>query len=292
MSGAGGLAHRVGQCLEIVTAAGSGGLGVVALVPHDLPTPWGRQPLCVVLAQVVAVRFGLHGERPHDGGTIGVDIGERGDGRTGAGGTGATPDRAHGPDGSRPGCFRPATRRACPPQGRRSPTLRAVDTARMTRRRRRDRHGRGLRGPLVPPVVSIGGKDIRVPASQTRGQRFDDLVLDAVEDLEQRWGQELQGVEFAVEDVPAVPLRSDVALDEDVLADQKSGGAVPLGRLLPTGLDGQGHETAPRIVVYRRPLEARAADRLDLADLVREVVVEQVARLLNLDPDDIDPPAA
>lgn len=131
-----------------------------------------------------------------------------------------------------------------------------------------------------------------MPASQTRGQRFDDLVLDAVEDLEQRWGQELQGVEFAVEDVPAVPLRSDASLDDDVLADQTGGGAVPLGRLLPRGIDRQGGQTAPRVVVYRRPLEARAADRLDLADLVREVVVEQVARLLNLDPDDVDPPAA
>lgn len=167
-----------------------------------------------------------------------------------------------------------------------------MDTARLTRRRRRDRHGRGLRSPLVPPVVNVGGRDVRVPASQTRSQRFDDLVLDAVEDLEQRWGQELQGVEFAVEDVPAVPLRNDAVLDDDVLADQTCGGAVPLGRLLPAGVDEQGRRTAPRIVVYRRPLEARAADRLDLADLVREVVVEQVARLLNLDPDDVDPPAA
>ena len=167
-----------------------------------------------------------------------------------------------------------------------------MDTARLTRRRRRDRHGRGLRSPLVPPVVSIGGRDLRVPASQTRGQRFDDLVLDAVEELEQRWGHELQDVEFAVEDVPAVPLRNDAALDEDVFADQTCGGAVPLGRLLPTCVDDQGRETAPRVVVYRRPLEARAADHLDLADLVREVVVEQVARLLRLDPDEIDPPTA
>jgi hypothetical protein len=42
-------------------------------------------------------------------------------------------------------------------------------------------------------------------------------------------------------------------------------------------------------VVYRRPLEARAADRLDLAELVREVVVDQVARLLQVDPEDVDP---
>jgi predicted Zn-dependent protease with MMP-like domain len=44
-------------------------------------------------------------------------------------------------------------------------------------------------------------------------------------------------------------------------------------------------------VVYRRPLEARAVDRLDLADLVHDVVVDQVARLLGMDPDDLDPPS-
>ena len=43
-------------------------------------------------------------------------------------------------------------------------------------------------------------------------------------------------------------------------------------------------------MVYRRPLEARASGRQDLGELVHEVVVDQVARLLDLDPDVIDPP--
>ena len=160
------------------------------------------------------------------------------------------------------------------------------------RRRRRDRHGRGLRGPLVPSSVTLNGRDIKVPVAQTRGERFDDLVLDAVEDLEQRWARELEGVEFAVEDVPAVILGDEVGYDDDVVADETAGGAVPLGRLLPAAVDDRGRPTAPRIVVYRRPLEARAADRADLADLVHDVVVDQVARLLQLDPDEVDPPAA
>ena len=160
------------------------------------------------------------------------------------------------------------------------------------RGRRRDRHGRGLRGPLVPPTVSIGGRVLRVPAAQTRGERFDDLVLDAVEDLEQRWAAELEGVEFAVEDVPAVPLEGAPVYDEDVVADETAGGVVPLGRLRPAGVDARGRRTAARVVVYRRPLEARAADRNDLADLVHDVVVDQVARLLQIDPDEVDPPPA
>lgn len=164
--------------------------------------------------------------------------------------------------------------------------------AARARARRRDRHGRGLRSPLLPRDVVLAGRTLRVPAAQTRGERFDDLVLDAVEQLEERWSQQLRGVEFAVEDVP--PVGSDpsaFAYDDDVVTDDTAGGAVPLGRLLPAPVDGSGPEgtpVAPRVVVYRRPLEARAADRVELAELVHEVVVDQVARLLGLDPDEVD----
>ena len=135
-------------------------------------------------------------------------------------------------------------------------------------RNHRDRHGRGLRGRLVPASV---------PMSRTKAEIFDDLVLDTVESLERRYAQELAGVEFAVEDVPP-----DLNVyDSDVLED----GSVPLARLLP-GRPGR-HGVPPRIVVYRRPLEFRAGDRDDLADLVRDVVIEQVANLLGLSPDDL-----
>lgn len=129
--------------------------------------------------------------------------------------------------------------------------------------RRRDRRGRGLRGPLAPAAL---------PAYRTRREQFDDLVLDAVEHLEARWSAELDGVEFAVEDVPP----SDPAPWEH--------GEVPLGRLFP----GSGG-LVTRIVVYRRPVETRAADRTLLAPMVHEVVVEQVAHLLDLDPAQVDP---
>jgi predicted Zn-dependent protease with MMP-like domain len=127
-----------------------------------------------------------------------------------------------------------------------------------------------------------------VPLSRSRAQQFDDLVLDAVEHLERRWSAQLESVEFAVEDVPQVPTTAPEAMvyGTEVIED----GAVPLARLLPSGRDGEGRQTPPRIVVYRRPLEARSLDRLDLADLVHDVVVEQVANLLGLDPDEVDPP--
>jgi predicted Zn-dependent protease with MMP-like domain len=146
------------------------------------------------------------------------------------------------------------------------------------RANRRDRRGRGLRGRLVPPDV---------PLARSRAQQFDDLVLDAVEHLERRWSKELEPVEFAVEDVPLVPDTDEPpAYDEDVVEDDM----IPLARLLPAGRDTAGKPTPARIVVYRRPLEVRSLDRLDLADLVHEVVVEQVAHLLGIDPDELDPP--
>ena len=147
--------------------------------------------------------------------------------------------------------------------------------------RRRERHGRGLRGRLLVPQARIAGRLVVVPAARSRAERFDDLVRDAIADLEERWHDELEGVEFAVEDVPP----PDSGWDEGVVADETAGGPVPLGRLLP-GSPG----APPRVVVYRRPLEARATAPGDLGDLVHEVVVDQVAQLLGLDPDVIDPP--
>ena len=44
-----------------------------------------------------------------------------------------------------------------------------------------------------------------------------------------------------------------------------------------------------RIVVYRRPVETRANDRRELVALVNDVVVEQVAAMLEVDPHELDP---
>lgn len=94
-----------------------------------------------------------------------------------------------------------------------------------------------------------------------------------MERLERRWGNELADVEFAVETVPPLPGPGDPTPD-----------GVPLSRLHP-GAAGRD----PRIVLYRRPIEARAAGRSDLAALVHDLIVEQVAELLGLDPAEVDP---
>lgn len=134
--------------------------------------------------------------------------------------------------------------------------------------RRRDRRGRGPRGPLAPRAV---------PLSESPSQRFDGIVLDAVEHVETRWRNELKSLDFAVEEVP--PLDLDMPVEDEI----ESAG-VPLARLLPATAGNPA-----RVVLYRRPLELRALDRDDLEDLVHDIVVEEVARFLGLDPETVDP---
>lgn len=120
-----------------------------------------------------------------------------------------------------------------------------------------------------------------VPLYRTRAQQFDDMVLDAVAQLEPRWETELASVEFAVQEVP----------EADELADDSS--PLPLARVVPgSAADPRnpGQPATPaRIVVYRRPLMARAEDDDELSDLVFGVVVEEFASVLGLDPETIDP---
>ncbi|MBC3982231.1 metallopeptidase family protein [Streptomyces sp. AC536] len=138
------------------------------------------------------------------------------------------------------------------------------------RPRRRDRHGRGMRGPIAPP---------QVPLSISRADAFDDLVHDSAERLGRRWPQ-LSGVDFSVRDVPGVEAGAGDGLGPGAWSDD----AVPLGRFIA----GEGERPA-RIVVFRRPIEIRTKSRDERALLVHEVVVEQVAELLGLAPESVDP---
>ncbi|GLU49646.1 hypothetical protein Nans01_39970 [Nocardiopsis ansamitocini] len=121
-----------------------------------------------------------------------------------------------------------------------------------------------MRGPLTQPEL---------PITRTRAQVFDDLVLDAVERLERVWARELANVEFLVEDVPRVP---PGVTSED---------GIPFSRL-EASASGQA-----RIIVYRRPVEIRTKEPEEMALLVYDTVVEEVANLLGLEPETVDPEA-
>jgi len=167
---------------------------------------------------------------------------------------------------------------------------------RAARIRRRDRHGRGLRGVLAPQDV---------PLHRTRAERFDDLVLQAVARLEPQWEAHLSGVEFAVEEIPPPDTPTGIGRGPVPLSRLDPGSAQPPGPepadegirrevlIKPDPADALAGEAAgpepPRIVVYRRPLVARAEGEEDLGELVFDVVVEEFARLLGIEPKDVDP---
>ncbi len=89
--------------------------------------------------------------------------------------------------------------------------------------------------------------------------------------MDRRWQDQLGLVEYAVEDTPHLP--------DDWESDQ-----VPLSSLIR----GTGANPT-RLVLFRRPIEHRAETRTDLEALVLTVVVEQVAELLGIDPERVDP---
>ncbi|MCL6423952.1 metallopeptidase family protein [Brachybacterium sp. JHP9] len=131
--------------------------------------------------------------------------------------------------------------------------------------RRRDRHGRGWRRDLVPG---------HLPGHRTHRDIFDDAVLDAARPLLERFPRPLEHLEIAVEDVPL----TDPAPWE--------AGAVTLGRLFPSDRDHP-----PRLVLYRRPIETRSEDPEELALMVRQVLCDQIASMLGMAPEDVDPDA-
>ena len=122
-----------------------------------------------------------------------------------------------------------------------------------------------MRGPAILPERP--GE----PVLPTPRERFDELVLEVVADIERRWADRLGLVEYGVEDAPQIP-------------DDWATGTVPLSSLV-RGSGGQ----PTRLVLFRRPIEHRCETRADLDALVLTILVEQVAELLGIDPADVDP---
>ncbi|ALE91499.1 hypothetical protein AOC05_02610 [Arthrobacter alpinus] len=137
-------------------------------------------------------------------------------------------------------------------------------------RRRRNRHGRGLRGTLLPAGL---------PASRTRSEMFEDLVVDSAERLRELWGAPLEDVEYLVEEVP-----------DNLEALIASRSQTPLGKYRAASTPAPGRKAEPgAIIIYRHPVEALCEAPWQTRELVHEVLIEQVAGLLNIDPDTVDP---
>ena len=135
-----------------------------------------------------------------------------------------------------------------------------------------------MRGPLLPNTV---------PGWRSRAERFDMAVLEAYEPIERRWQQRLTGLDVAVDEVPRIAARDpeSVQWPPEVVAD----GPVALARLIPAGVDVRGEATRARLVLFRKPIERRAKDSVDLTDLLHEILVARVATYLGVEPSVIDP---
>lgn len=128
-----------------------------------------------------------------------------------------------------------------------------------------------MRGPaLRPSPLAPAG----VPAARTRGERFDEIALRVMRAVVGRWTGELGEVELAVEEVPVLP---------PGWADA----SVPLAAYVAGSGGATG--TAPRLVLFRRPLEHRAEGPVELEALLLTVVVEQLADVLGIPAEDVHP---
>lgn len=139
--------------------------------------------------------------------------------------------------------------------------------------RMRRRRGRGPRGPFALP----GPLSPRsVPAHRSPRDAFDNLVAAVLESLEKHFAAEPDEVDVVVEDVPLLPPEwtDDVPLSSVTRAVEPG-----------DGTKGQ----AARIVLYRLPIAGRCAGPLDLEDLVWRVVLDRLAEVWQVSPDDLDP---
>ncbi|GAA2098776.1 metallopeptidase family protein [Microlunatus panaciterrae] len=130
-----------------------------------------------------------------------------------------------------------------------------------------------MRGPLALPNP-LSGRPATPPRPQSKADYFAEAVHGAVDRIAQHCPDALVGVTFGIEDVPH-------------LETAWSGGRVPLAAALEATPD-----QLSQVVVYRRPLEHRAASRRGLRILVYRTIVEQLSALTGRSVDEIDPEGA
>lgn len=138
------------------------------------------------------------------------------------------------------------------------------------RHARRDRRGRGLRGPVLPGAL---------PGYRTRNERFDDHLAAAVERLAELCGPAVEQARFRATMVPD-------GLEERLELVRVWGAELVED---PTGTTRRDPDGTVVITIHRRPIEARCPAPSLLADLVYGAVVEQWAALTGVAPESVDP---
>lgn len=124
---------------------------------------------------------------------------------------------------------------------------------------RRDRHGRGIAGPIF---------QYNSPRYRSRDKKFEDQFALALADLD-ALGIETNRITFKSELVPRI---------QDLVI---SSGTVPLGRI---------ERGNPNIVVlYQQSIELRSANLNMQMQVIKDVLAELIGRLLGRSPTEIDP---
>jgi len=131
--------------------------------------------------------------------------------------------------------------------------------------RMRDRRGRGARGPMALPGPLSPAS---VPSHRTPREQFDVLVEGILAAMEKHFAAEPDDVDVVVEDAPLLPPE----WSDDV----------------PTSTGATIGGTS-RIVLYRLPISQRCADPIQLEDAVWQVLLDRLAEVWQVSPDDIDP---
>ena len=124
----------------------------------------------------------------------------------------------------------------------------------------RDRHDRGLRGPLIPHVA---------PSYENPSKTFERMLTHAVEDFGVRLGSEIENLEISLEEIPNY---RDLTLAEN---------SVPLGRI------EIGNPT--QIVIYQKPIELRCKNFEAIDRLIRDTLADLIGLAIGIRPTDIDP---
>lgn len=131
--------------------------------------------------------------------------------------------------------------------------------------RMRDRRGRGPRGPMALPGPL---SPLSVPAHRPSRESFDLLVGEVLKALERHFVVEPDHVEVVVQEAPLLPPEWT---DE-----------VPLSIAAATA---DGH----RILLFRVPITHRCLTDRDLEDVVWSVILDRLAEVWHMSPDDLDP---
>lgn len=135
--------------------------------------------------------------------------------------------------------------------------------------KRRDRHGRGLRGRLATPNPYTGTL-VPVAREVAPAVFFTRCVTDALAQVSRACPQALASMDVGVEDVPP--------------ATQAWVDRVPLAAAVSATPSANG-----QVVVFRRPIERRARTRAGLRILVYRTIVEQLSEATGIPLDEIDP---